>query len=150
MLAGLATRRHARAAEPVGEQATQAMTSTSKSAVSRRFIRQTETALAELLARDLSELDIKVLMLDGGEHMAERCVVVALAITADGTKVPVGLWDGSTENKTVVKALLADIVQPRAVFPGRAAGRHRRRQGAVRGGARRLRRRRLGTALHAA
>jgi putative transposase len=65
--------------------------------------------LAELLARDLSELDIKVLMLDG-EHMAERCVVVALAITADGTKVPVGLWDGSTENKTVVKQLLADLV----------------------------------------
>jgi len=36
--------------------------------------------------------------------------VVALAIGADGTKVPVGLWDGSTENKTVVKALLADLV----------------------------------------
>ena len=48
-------------------------------------------------------------MLDG-EHLAERCVVVALAITADGTKVPVGLWDGSTENKTVVRALLADLV----------------------------------------
>ena len=42
--------------------------------------------------------------------MAERCVVVALAITADGTKKPVGLWDGSTENKTVVAALLADLV----------------------------------------
>jgi hypothetical protein len=36
--------------------------------------------------------------------------VVALAITADGTKVPVGLWEGSTENATVVKALLADLV----------------------------------------
>ena len=48
-------------------------------------------------------------MLDG-EHLAERCVVVALAITADGTKKPVGLWDGSTENKTVVRALLADLV----------------------------------------
>jgi putative transposase len=48
-------------------------------------------------------------MLDG-EHLAERCVVVALAITADGTKKPVGLWDGSTENKTVVGSLLADLV----------------------------------------
>jgi putative transposase len=37
--------------------------------------------------------------------------VVALAITADGTKVPVGLWEGSTENATVVKALLADLVE---------------------------------------
>src|SRR4029450_11569307 len=44
------------------------------------------------------------------EHMAERCVVCALAITADGTKKPVGLWDGSTENNTVVRALLADLV----------------------------------------
>jgi hypothetical protein len=49
-------------------------------------------------------------MLDG-EHMAERCVVVALAITADGTKVPVGLWDGSTENKAVVRSLLGDLVE---------------------------------------
>ena len=62
------------------------------------------------MARDLTGEDIKVLMLDG-EHMAERCVVVALAITADGTKKPVGLWDGSTENKTVVRSLLADLVE---------------------------------------
>jgi putative transposase len=54
-------------------------------------------------------LDVKVLMVDG-EHLADRCCVVALAITADGTKVPVGLWDGATENKTVVRALLADLV----------------------------------------
>jgi len=109
MLAGVATRRHARAAEPVGAQVAQEAKSTSRSAISRRFVKQTETALAELMARDLAGEDITVLMLDG-EHMAQRCVVVALAITADGTKVPVGLWDGFTENKTVVRALLADLV----------------------------------------
>jgi putative transposase len=109
MLAGVATRRHTRTAEPVSEQATGgAQKSTSRSAVSRRFVKQTETALAELMARELTGEDIKVLMLDG-EHMAERCVVVALGITVDGTKKPVGLWDGSTENKTVVRALLADL-----------------------------------------
>jgi putative transposase len=109
MLAGVATRRHVRAGEPVGTQVVEQAKSTSRSAISRRFVKQTETALAELMARDLADEDIKVLMLDG-EHMAERCVVVALAITADGTKKPVGLWDGSTENKTVVRALLADLV----------------------------------------
>jgi transposase-like protein len=109
MLAGVATRRHARTGEPVGAQVVEQAKSTSRSAISRRFVRQTETALGELMARHLSGEDIKVLMLDG-EHMAERCVVVALAITADGTKKPVGLWDGSTENKTVVRALLADLV----------------------------------------
>ncbi|WP_084268288.1 IS256-like element ISMyo1 family transposase [Mycobacterium avium] len=109
MAAGVATRRHARVAEPVGAQVTAASKAMSKSAISRRFVRQTQTALAELMARDLSGEDIAVLLLDG-EHMVERCVVVALAITADGTKKPVGLWDGSTENKTVVRSLLADLV----------------------------------------
>ena len=82
MLAGVATRRHARTAEPVGEQVTGTQKSTSRSAISRRFVKQTETALAELMARDVAGEDVAVLMLDG-EHMAERCVVVALAITAD-------------------------------------------------------------------
>lgn len=109
MLAGLATRRHIAAAEPVGVEVQASASATSRSAISRRFVAATKTALAELLARDLSTLDIKVLMVDG-EHIAEHCCVVALAITADGTKVPVGLWEGSTENKTVARHLLADLV----------------------------------------
>src|SRR5438874_10639849 len=109
MLAGLATRRHVAAGEPVGQEVTAQATAISRSAVSRRFIAATKTALAELLHRDLAPLDVKVLMVDG-EHLAEHLAVVALAITADGTKVPVGLWEGSTENATVVKALLADLV----------------------------------------
>jgi putative transposase len=80
MLAGVATRRHARAAEPIDTQVDKEAKSTSRSAISRRFVRQTQTALAELMARDLSREDIKVLMLDG-EHLAKRCVVVALAAT---------------------------------------------------------------------
>jgi putative transposase len=115
MLAGVATRRHARVAEPVGTVVDKEAKSTSRSAISRRFVKRTETALVELMARDVTGEDIKVLMLDG-EHMAERCVVVALAITADGTKKPVGLWDGSTENKTVVRSLLADLVSRGLAF----------------------------------
>ena len=98
MLAGVATRRHARIAEPLGKQVLEEASSTGRSAVSRRFIKETETALAELLARDLTEEKLKVVMLDG-EHMAGRCVIVALGITADGRKLPIGLWDGATENK---------------------------------------------------
>jgi len=109
MLAGVATRRHARIAEPVGRSVSADARSTGRSAVSRQFVEQTETALAELLARDLSDKDIKVLMLDG-EHLADTCVIVALAITADGQKFPVGLWDGASENKTVVTAMLADLI----------------------------------------
>jgi transposase-like protein len=45
-----------------------------------------------------------------GVCVAEHCCVVALAILADGAKLPVGLWLGDTENKTVVTHLLADLV----------------------------------------
>ena len=109
MLAGLATRRHRAAGEPVGADVEATARSTSKSSVSRRFVAKTKRALEELMARDLSDLDVVALMLDG-VNFAEHCCVVALAICADGTKVPVGLWLGDTENKTVVTALLADLV----------------------------------------
>jgi putative transposase len=109
MLAGLATRRHRAANEPVGEAVEAEAASTSRSAVSRRFIAGTQRALEELMSRDLGELDVVALMLDG-VYFAEACCVVALALNGDGTKVPVGLWLGDTENKTVVTALLADLV----------------------------------------
>ena len=38
-------------------------------------------------------------------------MLVALGIGADGTKTPLGLWEGATENKAVVTALLADLVE---------------------------------------
>ncbi len=106
MLAGVATRRHVDVAEPVGPVAGKA---TSKSAVSRRFVAATKTAMAELLEADLSGLDTAVLMIDG-LNVAGEMIVVALVITADGVKVPVGLRLGDTENATVVKDLLADLV----------------------------------------
>ena len=106
MLAGVATRRHVEVAEPVGSVAG---TAVSKSAVSRRFVAATQAAMAELLAADLSGLDTAVLMIDG-LNVAGEMIVVALVITADGTKVPVGLLLGDTENTVVVKDLLADLV----------------------------------------
>lgn len=109
MLAGVATRSFARVADPIGDRARSQATSTSKSAVSRRFVTGTKKALAELLARDLCDLDAAVLMIDGVDFAGSTCVV-ALIVTADGTKVPVGLRLGDTENKTLVKALLADLV----------------------------------------
>ena len=105
MLAGVATRRHVDVTEPLGV----AGTATSKSAVSRRFKAATVAAMGDLLARDLSELETAVLMIDG-LCVADQLVVVALVITADGTKVPVGLMLGDTENHIIVKDLLADLV----------------------------------------
>jgi putative transposase len=60
MLAGLSTRRYDVGLEPVGTRTEKASVATSKSAVSRRFVAQTRTALADLLAADLSQLDASV------------------------------------------------------------------------------------------
>src|SRR4051812_17907114 len=105
MLAGVATRRHVEVAEPVG----QAGTAVSKSAGSRRFVAATTAAVAELLEADLSALETAVVMIDG-LNIAGEMIVVALVICADGTKVPVGLMLGDTENRVVVTDLLADLV----------------------------------------
>jgi transposase-like protein len=108
MLAGLSTRRYPVGLEPVGTRVTRSARATSKSAVSRRFVTATETALAELLAADLSGLDLVALMVDG-VHFAEHCCVVALGIDIDGVKHPLSLVEGSTENATLVTELLVGL-----------------------------------------
>ena len=108
MLAGLSTRRYPVGLEPVGQQVDESCSATSKSAVSRKFVARTETALAELLSRDLSGLDLVALMIDG-VHFAESCCVVALGIGIDGVKHPLALVEGSTENATLVTGLLVDL-----------------------------------------
>ena len=109
MLAGVATRSFERVADPIGTEQRAKASGTSRSTVSRRFVQGTKKALDELLGRDLSELTPVVLMIDGADF-AGSSVVVALVVTADGTKVPVGLRAGDTENKIVVTDLLADLV----------------------------------------
>ncbi len=110
MLAGVSTRRYARTGEPVGEEIDELARSTSKSAVSRRFVSRTREHLLELMSRALADVRLAVLMLDGIE-LKGRCCVVALGIDTDGVKHPLGLWDGSTENATVATTLLGNLVE---------------------------------------
>ena len=108
MLAGVSTRRYPVALEPVGEQVEAEGKSTSKSAVSRKFVALTEHALADLLAADLSGLDLVALMIDG-VHFADHLCVVALGIGIDGTKHPLAVVEGSTENTTLIRGLLVGL-----------------------------------------
>ena len=110
MLAGVSTRRYRRTQEPVGEQVEARARSTSKSAVSRTFVERTREALGELMGRQLGDLRLAVMMLDGLE-LKGRMMIVALGITTEGVKIPLGLWEGSTENATVATALLSDLVE---------------------------------------
>ncbi len=110
MLAGVSTRRYRRTQEPVGEEIETRARSTSKVAVSRRFVERTRTALGELISRQLADLRLAVMMLDGVE-LKGRMMIVALGITTEGVKIPLGLWEGSTENATVATALLSDLLE---------------------------------------
>jgi transposase-like protein len=118
MLAGVSTRRFAVVGEPVGEEVEQESSSTSKSTVSELFIERTRTALSELMARRLDDVRLAVMMLDGMD-IADRTHVVALGISTEGVKIPLGLWEGSTENATLVSMLLADLVD-RGLDPDQA------------------------------
>ena len=109
VLAGVSTRRCASVGEPVGEEVEQNSSSTSKSTVSELFVERTRTALGELMSRRLDDVRLAVMMLDGLE-IADRTHVVALGITTEGVKIPLGLWEGSTENATLARTLLADLV----------------------------------------
>src|ERR1700691_959359 len=109
MLAGVSTRKYAQVGEPVGEKDEQAGTSTGKSSVSELFIERTRTALGELMGRRLDDVRLAVMMLDGLQ-IAERTHVVALGISTEGVKIPLGLWEGSSENATLARTLLADLV----------------------------------------
>lgn len=107
MVAGLSTRNYRAGLEPVGDVAA---TGTTRSAVSRRFVERTTTALKELMARDLSRLDIVALLLDGVE-IAGHTMIVALGVDAKGHKHPLGLREGTTENKGVCRALLSNLIE---------------------------------------
>jgi putative transposase len=132
MLSSVSTRRYTRTSEPVGSEVEAAARSTSKSAVSRAFVERTREALHELMSRRLDDVRLAAMMIDGIE-LKGRTNIVALGISTEGVKIPLGLWEGSTENATVATALLSDLVE-RGLDPEQGdAVRDRRRQGAAQG-----------------
>jgi putative transposase len=92
MLAKLSTRRYQIGLEPMGEAISNKIRSVSESAVSRRFVAASESALAELMTADLSGLDLVAV---DGVHFAQHLCVVTLGIGIDGTKHP-RIWSKAT------------------------------------------------------
>ena len=106
-LLGVSQRGYARSLEPIAHAAP--TRATSKSAVQRRLVTATRKLLGEWLARDLSDFQPLILMLDGIE-VGGYTLVVALGIAADGTKRVLGLRQGATENAAVCSGLLQDLL----------------------------------------
>jgi putative transposase len=94
MLVGVSTRRYARSLVPLA--ATLPQHGTSKSAVSRRFVAATQKQMDAWLGRDLSQLDLVALMIDG-IVIAEHVMLVALGIDSDGNKHVLGVREGATD-----------------------------------------------------
>ena len=82
----------------------------SASSVSRQFIEGTAKQLREFQQRDLSGEDFVVLWLDG-KAFAEDLLVVALGLTMDGRKVPLGFVQAGTENGEVGESFLRELVE---------------------------------------
>ncbi len=104
IVAGLTTRNYHRAVESVLDGY-----GIEKSSVSREFVQASAAQLQELCERKLGELDLVALLIDGIE-IGKQVLVVALGIATSGEKHVLGLWQGATENTTVVKSLLEDLV----------------------------------------
>lgn len=108
MVLGVSTRGYGRSLEPVPEEIESR--GTSKSAVSRRFVRHGAKMLAERLARRLDGFDLAALLIDG-IHFGEHVVLCALGIDVTGRKQILGLWEGATENASACKALLDNLIE---------------------------------------
>ena len=80
----------------------------SKSAVSRQFVKQSAQALAQLMGRDLSQIDFVAVYMDG-IIVAKHHVIAAVGVDAQGKKHVLGLAPGSSENAKVVKDLLGGL-----------------------------------------
>ena len=109
MLAGVSTRRYRRAQEPVGERGRDRRAVDVEVGGVAHVRAANPASVVELMNRPLADVRLAVMMLDGIE-LQGRTNIVALGITTEGEKLPLGLWDGSTENAAVATALLADLV----------------------------------------
>ena len=79
-----------------------------RSSVSRHWKAATAQELERLMQRPVPK-DLLVLMIDS-KFFAGDCLVAAIGVDLQGKKHVLGLWHGATENATVVKGLLEDLV----------------------------------------
>ena len=82
----------------------------SASSVSRRFIKATARKLKQFQERPLDDYDIVALFVDG-KTFADQEMVIALGVTIDGQKIPLGFVETATENERICRQLIQDLIR---------------------------------------
>jgi len=82
----------------------------SQSSISREFIEFSTKALEEFEQRDLGGYDFIGLAIDG-KYLRKDQIVIALGITTEGIKIPLGFIETTTENHLSVKGLLSNLIK---------------------------------------
>jgi putative transposase len=81
----------------------------SRSAISRLWAKKAKVIVEEMLEKDLKNLEILVVMLDGVHLCDGLCSIAAIGVDRDGTKHVLGFRIGSSENLEVCRDLVSDL-----------------------------------------
>ncbi len=82
----------------------------SASSVSRRFVKASAKKLKQFQERPLDNYDFVALFIDG-KSFADEQMVIALGVTMDGQKIPLGFVESATENERVCRQLIQDLIR---------------------------------------
>jgi putative transposase len=104
VLKGISCRNYRACAESVPEAF-----GISASSVSRRFIKATARKLKQFQERPLDDYDFVALFIDGKSFSDEE-IVIALGVTMDGQKIPLGFVETATENERICRQLIQDLI----------------------------------------
>ena len=78
------------------------------SSVSRHLVEATAKQLKQFRERSLEEFPVFAMYLDT-VHRGGQAFVVALGVDREGKKLPLGFWEGATENHEICEELLEEL-----------------------------------------
>ena len=104
MLKGISTRSYEACAETIPEAF-----GLSSSTVSSRFIKASAEKLRQFQERSLADYDLVALFIDG-KSFADQEMIIALGVTIDGRKIPLGFIQAATENERVCRQFIDSLM----------------------------------------
>ena len=105
MIKGIATRSYQACAEAIPKAF-----GLSSSTVSRRFIKASAQKLKQFRERSLAQYDLVALFIDG-KTFADQEMIIALGVTIEGDKIPIGFVQAATENERVCRQFIQSLIE---------------------------------------